>query len=84
MGGFGREALYLALDINKIGTKWNIMGYIDDNPGALEDTQCAYSIVGTISDWELQENQVFALGISSPKIKEKISFLLKSKGARIP
>ncbi len=80
-GGFGREALYLALDINKSNQQWNILGFLDDNANALEGKKCDYPIIGRISDWNPNDNQVFAMGIASPSIKEKVSKSLIKRGA---
>lgn len=81
-GGFGREALYLAKAINSHNHQWNIKGFIDDNTNALDEKKCDYSIVGTIKDWKPSENEVFAMGISSPQGKEKVATLLKERGAK--
>lgn len=81
-GGFGREALYLALDINKENLQWNIKGFIDDNSQALDGLRCDYPIIGKISEWQPKENEVFAMGIAAPKTKELLSNILKDKGAR--
>ena len=81
-GGFGREALYLALDINKYNPQWNIKGFIDDNEKALDGVRCDYPVIGKISEWQPKENEVFAMGIAAPKTKEMLANLLKEKGAK--
>jgi len=81
-GGFGREALFIAKTINKIEHEWNIKGFINDIPDALDGVRCSHSIIGTIKDWIPSENEVFVIGISSPKGKEKVTGILKSKGAK--
>ena len=62
--------------------KYNILGFIEDNP----DTQLAdyvqAKIIGTIKDWYPKGDEVYALGNSSPKTKEKIVTLLKERGCR--
>ena len=81
-GGFGREALAIAKTINKIEQRWNIKGFINDIPDALDGVKCSHQIIGTIVDWEPSENEVFVIGISSPTGKEKVAGILKAKGAR--
>ena len=76
-GGFGREVYYMAKSIGK----WNIKGFIDDNPHALDGVNIALPIIGTIKDWMPSENEVFALGVSNPKTKEAIIKIMKAKGA---
>lgn len=77
-GGFGREAYYLAKTIGH----WNIKGFIDDNLNALEGVRCECPIIGTIKDWVVSENEMFAIGIASPKIKEIVVSGLKERGAK--
>ena len=77
-GGFGREVYYMA---KKIG-QWNIKGFIDDNLHALDGVNIALPVIGTIKDWLPSENEVFALGVSSPKTKEAIVNTMKAKGAQ--
>lgn len=77
-GGFGRELYYIAKDLGK----WNIKGFIDDNLHALDGVKCALPIIGTIKDWKPKENEVFALGVASPKTKETIVDILQTKGAK--
>jgi sugar O-acyltransferase (sialic acid O-acetyltransferase NeuD family) len=81
-GGFGREALGLAKTLNKIEPRWNIKGFINDIPDALDGVKCSHSIIGTIKDWQPSDNEVFVIGISSPQGKEKVANILKSKGAK--
>lgn len=81
-GGFGREALTLIKSINKASKKWNIKGFINDIPDALDNVKCNYKIIGTIKDWVPSENEVFAMGIASPKGKEKVASILKDRGAK--
>ena len=76
-GGFGREVYYIA---KKIG-RWNIKGFIDDNPQALRNTKIEVPILGSIKDWKISDNEVYALGVSTPKTKEIIVHLMKNKGA---
>lgn len=77
-GGFGREVYYMAKQIGK----WNIKGFIDDNVHALDGVNIALPIIGTIKDWVPSENEVYALGVSSPKTKELIVSIMKAKGAQ--
>ena len=81
-GGFGREALGLAKTLNEINPQWNIKGFINDIPDALDGVKCSHGIIGSIKDWQPSDNEVFVMGVSSPAGKEKISSILKAKGAQ--
>lgn len=80
-GGCGREVLQWCKDINESIETWNINGFIDDDPEALDAYECDYGIMGSISDWEPKENEVFALAIADPKTKQKVVRTLENKGA---
>lgn len=80
-GGFGRELLQWIKDINMIKSKWKIKGFIDDNLNALNGYECDYKIIGKISQWKPNKNEVFACAIADPKTKEKVTTLLKEKDA---
>ena len=81
-GGFGREAYYLIKDIYKDSSDYKILGFLDDNALALEGKKIPEPILGKVSEWMPSEDEVFVMGIASPKTKEKVATILKSKGAR--
>lgn len=81
-GGFGREAFYFAKEINAVEQRWNIKGFINDVPVDLTSRKIDVPVLGTIKDWQPADNEVFAMGISSPYGKEKVAMLLKSRGAQ--
>ena len=80
-GGFGRELLQWIKDINRIESKWKIKGFLDDNLNALYGYECDYEIIGKISEWVPNKDEVFACAIAEPKVKEKVITLLKEKDA---
>lgn len=81
-GGFGREAYYLVQAINEVNAMYEIIGFLDDNPNALEGKKIKCPILGTVNDWQPSDDEVYAIGIASCKIKEKIANILVSKGAK--
>lgn len=81
-GGCGREVLQIIKDIHHIqGSRWNIMGFLDDTEAPLAGKDCDYGVVGTIVDYVPKENDVLAMGIGTPEGKQKVAELLLSKGA---
>lgn len=81
-GGFGRELLWWIKDINKVKPIWEIEGFLDDDPHALDLYECDYNVVGSIQNWIPKEDEEFALALGSPALKRKIVEILKGKGAR--
>jgi len=80
-GGLGRELLQWVKDINKVHNMWRIIGFIDDNPNALDNYECDYNVIGSIKEWN-PGNEYYACAIANPELKMKVVTLLKSKGAK--
>jgi len=80
-GGFGRELLQWAKDINKVNNRWLIKGFIDDDINAINGYKCSHNVIGTIKGWVPSKKEVFACAIANPKTKEQIITDLKAKGA---
>lgn len=80
--GCGREVANWIEDINKVEPTWNILGFLDDNPNALDGFPCNYQIIGTIKDHEPRENVKYAMGIASPAVKKLIGPAMIEKGAQ--
>ncbi len=80
-GGFGREVYGLIKWMNSIKFRWNIKGFINDVPTDLKMKKIDVPVLGTIRDWRPSEDEVFAMGVSSPAGKETIAGILKPRGA---
>ena len=61
---------------------YNILGFIDDDPDAKLADYVKAPILGEIRDWKPIGGEVYAMGNSSPKAKEKIVSILKERGCR--
>ena len=80
--GFGRELLATIESINEIEPTWNVLGFIDDDPDALDGYGIDYKILGSIMNWKPRDNEFYALGIANPRTKEKLVPILKARGAQ--
>ena len=87
-GGYGREVHALIRSINRHAKAegreepYNILGFLSDVPDALDGIKIDSKIIGDIQNWQPKGSEVYALGISSPKSKEKLSTMLKDRGAK--
>ena len=79
--GFGREIVQYIEDINEAHPTWNILGFIDDNPNALEGVEHDYHIIDSIKGHIPVRNAGYVCALAFPKTKEFVSKLLKEKGA---
>lgn len=81
--GFGRELLQWCKDINEIEPRWNLKGFIDDNPSALDGYECDFKIIGSIKEWAPNENEEFVIALGFPAVKQKVVESLLGRGANI-
>ena len=81
-GGFAREIYELIIKvINKKETILNVLGFLDDDLNALNEKNSDLDIIGQISNWKVESNQYFVMGIANPQVKEKVAISLLAKGA---
>lgn len=78
--GFGREVLRLIENINEASPTWNVLGFLDDNPNALDGVECEYTIIGSIKDWVLKKDVFLACALAFPEVKKKVVEMLKERG----
>lgn len=81
-GGMGREIYYTAINSIGYGTDFIVKGFIDDDVNALNGFQGYPPMLGTISDYDVQQNDVFACSIGSVEAKLKVCEMIKAKGGR--
>ncbi len=80
--GFGRELAEVIEEINRREPTWRILGFLDDNPNALEGANCPYKLLGSIEQWRPRQEERYAMAIAAPVIKEEIVSKLKDRGAQ--
>jgi len=81
-GGFGREVLHLINDINSVCFTWDFVGFLDDDPHALDGLECPGDIVGPvggISDWP---DTWAVCAVGDPRIRKKIVLGLSGRDIR--
>ena len=79
--GYGREVLRIIENINEVTPTWNVLGFLDDNPNALDGVECEYKIIGLIKDWQPKPDQWLACALAFPAVKKKVVEMLKDRGA---
>jgi sugar O-acyltransferase (sialic acid O-acetyltransferase NeuD family) len=78
-GGFGREALSWAQHVHQ--KEWEIAGFLDSDPGALEAKASPYPVLGDPDTWTPTEDEVFVSGFGDPETRLRVCNQLKSRGA---
>ncbi|MHC4505177.1 MAG: PglD-related sugar-binding protein, partial [Planctomycetota bacterium] len=81
-GGYGREVLWLVREINEAGDTWRVVGFLDDDPAALDGVDTPVRVVSSIrsfQDW----NRVRAVcAIGDPAVRRRVVDMLDEQGAR--
>ena len=80
--GCGREVANWIEDINKAKPIWNVLGFLDDNPDALEDFPCKSQIIGAVRDHEPKRNVKYVMGIANPMVKKRVGSEMRERGAQ--
>lgn len=61
---------------------YNLLGFINDIPDALDGSGIDVPILGSISDWYPKGDEFYIMGTADPKAKEKLATMLKERGCR--
>ncbi len=81
-GGFGREVYGYAQDMPECGREWQLKGFLDDNPQALEGVDdIRHPILSPIREYHPTSDDLFANGIGQPGIRKELVNIVLSKGA---
>ncbi len=76
---FGREVYNLAINSIGFGDEFDIKGFLDDNPNALDGFNNYPAILSSVEEYEIVTNDVFICALSSPIYKKKYTDIIKEK-----
>jgi sugar O-acyltransferase (sialic acid O-acetyltransferase NeuD family) len=81
-GGFGREVLAWAQDIQADGNvDWTVGGFLDANPHALEKFGIDLPVVGDPQTYEPRADDRFICAVGDPATKLRLGRALQQRGA---
>jgi len=83
--GFGQQVMFWVLDAQAAGAPWNVLGFVDDDPGAHGDTRTDLPVLGGL-DWIEQRGAPLAvvIGIAAPGVKARLAARLRPLGVEFP
>jgi sugar O-acyltransferase (sialic acid O-acetyltransferase NeuD family) len=79
-GQCGREFFVWASQAIAAGAPLRIKGFLDDRAGALEGREYQPGILGSVSDYEIDDRDVFVCAIGNPVTKKKVCSKIMEKG----
>lgn len=83
-GGFGREVLSWARDAQSAQGGWQIAGFLDTNPKALEGFPCPAEILGDPLTYQPGDDDLLVCAIGDPATKLQVCRDLQARGGRFP
>lgn len=79
-GGCGREVLSWALHVKQ--SEWEIAGFLDGDPGALDEKEFPYKVLGDPATWVPSEDEVFIPALGDPQARIRVCSALQNRGAK--
>jgi sugar O-acyltransferase (sialic acid O-acetyltransferase NeuD family) len=80
-GGFGREVFSMSAGVRGAGMDWNVAGFLNDIPDAL-DGFTGYPPVGGGTDYEPQPDDIFFCAIGDSAGRAQVCWRLRARGAK--
>jgi len=81
-GGFGRDIYFLAKEALGYNTEYSIKGFLDDNLESLNGYEGMPPIIGTISDYEPQKDDLFVCALGDVATKKRCVETVLRKGGK--
>ena len=81
-GGFGREVLCWARDVETTQSEWRIGGFLDANLAALDGFGVPLEILGDPAKFAPDEMDLCICAIGDPTTKQRVTADLAARGAR--
>jgi sugar O-acyltransferase (sialic acid O-acetyltransferase NeuD family) len=78
--GFGREVFGISTQTKEYNNDWIIKGFLDDKVDALEGFNNYPSIISSVEDYEVQEDDLFICALGDVIYKKKYIKMILDKG----
>lgn len=79
-GGMGRQVLSFAKSCNGYGKEYDIKGFLDDNPHAMEGFPGYPPVLGTVDGYRVETDDVFFNSIGDIQAKKRCIQKIQDKG----
>lgn len=78
----GKEIYYTAKNAIGYETEFVIKGFLDDNIHSMDGFEGYPPVLGTINDYQPEEDDVFVCSMGNVQSKKKVCEMIKSKGGK--
>lgn len=79
-GGFGREMFGASREAIGYGEAFDIKGYLDANPRALDGVSGYPAILGDVADYKVEKNDVFITALGNIESRRRCAKAIAEKG----
>lgn len=82
VGGFAREVYWYAQDSRGYRVTWDLKGFLDGDVRLDEEEyrKLELPVLGDVKSYEIQEDDVFACAVGTPKVKERLVGIMEARG----
>lgn len=81
-GGFGREVLAYARDVARAAPTFQIAGFLDDNPDALQGKDVGATVIGSVATLTPRAEDRFVIAVGEPRVRRALALALAARGVR--
>lgn len=81
-GALGREVLVIASDARGAGAAFEVKGFLDKNPSALDSNGAGFPVLGSERDYVIQPEDRFVMALGDPITRDQVACDLEQRGAR--
>jgi sugar O-acyltransferase (sialic acid O-acetyltransferase NeuD family) len=81
-GGFGREVYWLVSEINRQRLRWHVVGFLDDNPRALDGIDFPAAVLGPIEAYATMPETFAVCAIGNPQVRRTVVARMDKLGAQ--
>lgn len=80
--GFGRLMCSLIMQDNRYEKEFVVKGFLDSKSDALEGFEGYPSILSSVDDYKIEENDYFICALGEPKYRKQYADIIKNKGGK--
>jgi len=81
-GGLGREVMRYVADVASTGAPVEVVGFLDDNPHALDAFSLNVPIVSSVASYQPQADESLVIAVGDPNLRQRMASQLAARGAR--